>query len=183
MALQADVNPAAQECADGQHNGTRTKFDAALRDHADHALALDLEIGYFLLEQREIRLGLEHAANRLLVELSIGLRTRGAYRGSLAGIQGAELDAGLVRRECHGTAQRIDLLHQVTLADAADRRIAAHLTQRLDVAGQEQGTLTHARSRKRGLGARMAPADHDHPVFRTETHDAESTRFSARRVL
>jgi len=35
------------------------------------------------LEQSEIRLGLEHAANRLLVELPIGLRSRGAYRGSL----------------------------------------------------------------------------------------------------
>src|SRR6266404_6029601 len=127
MTLQANVNPAAQEGADGQHDGARTELDAALRDHADHAPALDLKVGYFLLEQREIRLRLEHAADRLLVELPVGLRTRGAHRGSLAGIQGAELDAG--------------------------------------------------------LGARMAPADHDHPVFRAETHHAESTRFSARRVL
>jgi hypothetical protein len=71
----------------------------------------------------------------------------------------------------------------VARTDAANRRIAAHLTQRLDIVGQEQGALAHARSRKRGLGARMAPADHDHPIFRTETHHAESTRFSRRRVL
>jgi hypothetical protein len=29
----------------------------------------------------------------------------------------------------------------------------------------------------------MAAADHDHPEFRTETHHAESTRISTRRVL
>src|SRR5258708_1696864 len=151
MAVQADVNLAAQEGADGQYDGARTKFDAALRDDAHHALALDLQIGRFLLEQGQIRLGLEHAANCLLVEVPIGLRTGGAYRGALA--------------------------------DAADRRIAAHLTQRLDIVRQEQGALAHARSRKSGFGARMAAADHDYPVFRAETHHAESTRFSTRRVL
>ena len=67
--------------------------------HADHALALDLEIGHFLLEQRQIRLVLEHAANRPLVELPVGLRARGAHRRSLAGIEGAKLDAGLRRRQ------------------------------------------------------------------------------------
>src|SRR6202011_638072 len=99
-------------------------FDAALREHADHARALNHKIGRLLLEQRQIWLGLEHAANRLLVELPIGLRTRRAYRGTLAGIQGAKLDAGLVGRERHRAAQRVDLLRQVALADAADRRVA-----------------------------------------------------------
>jgi hypothetical protein len=74
--------------------------------------------------------------------------------------------------------ERIDLLHQVTLADAADGRIAAHLPQRLDIVGEQQGASAHARSRERGFGAGMAAADDDYPVLRAKTHAAESTRFS-----
>ena len=170
MALEADVNSAAQKGADGQHDGARAKFDAALGDHAHHPIAFDLQIGRFLLEQRQIRLGLEHAADGALVELPVGLRTRGAHRRSLARVQGAKLDAGLIGGERHGAAQGIDLLDQMALADAADGRIAAHLAQRLDVVGEQQGAQAHARSRQRGFGAGMAAADHDHPVFRTETH-------------
>ena len=66
--------------------------------------------------------------------------------------------------------KRVDLLDQMTLADAADGRIAAHLPQRLDVVRQQQGALAHARSRQRGLGAGMAAADHDDAEFRTESH-------------
>src|SRR5277367_2559983 len=178
MALQADVNPAAQESADRQHQRACTKLDAALRDHAHHALAFDQEVRRFLLEQGEIRLALEPAANRALIELPIRLHTRGAHGGSLAQVQGAKLDAGLVRGQRHRAAQGIDLLDQMALADAADRRIAAHLTQRLDIVSEQQGALAHARRRQGGFGARMAAADHDHSVFRTETHHAESTGFS-----
>ena len=69
------------------------------------------------------------AADGALVQLPVGLRARGAHRRSLAGIQGAELDAGAVGRQRHRAAQRIDLLDQMALADAADGRIAAHLAR------------------------------------------------------
>ena len=97
-----------------------------------------------------------------LVELAVGLRARGAHRRTLARVQGAELDAGLVRRERHGAAQRIDLLDQMALADAADGRVAAHLAERLDVVGEQQRAPPHAGGRERGLGAGVAAADHDH---------------------
>jgi hypothetical protein len=38
----------------------------------------------------------------------------------------------------HRAAQRVDLLDQMALADAADRRVAAHLAERLDVVRQQQ---------------------------------------------
>src|ERR1700722_6375716 len=169
MALQADVDLAAQECADGQDDGAGAKLDAALRDDTHHAVALDHKISRFLLEQRQIVLGLEHAANRALVELPIGRRPRCGAPRALAQVQGAKLDAGLIGRGRHRAAQCVDLLDQMALADAADRGVATHLPQRLDVVRQQQRPLPHARSRKRGFGARMAAADHDHSVFRTET--------------
>src|ERR1700685_3169988 len=66
----------------------------------------------------------------------------------------------------------------MALADATDGRVAAHLPQGLDVVRQKEGAPAHTRSRKRGLGAGMAAADHDHVVFRTQPHLAESPRFS-----
>ena len=63
------------------------------------------------------------------------------------------------------TPQGVDLFDQVALADAADRGVAAHLPQRLDVVGQQQGLAAHARGGERGLGAGMAAADDDDIEF------------------
>ena len=63
-------------------------------------------------------------------------------------------------RARHHAAERIDLLDEVTLADAADGGIAAHLAQRLDGLREQQRARTHARGRERGFGARVA-ATHD----------------------
>ena len=71
----------------------------------------------------------------------------------------------------HRAAQRVDFLDQVPLADAADRRVARHLAQRLDVVRQEQRAPAHARRRERGLGAGMAAADDDHVETRRKIHD------------
>jgi hypothetical protein len=50
----------------------------------------------------------------------------------------------------------------MTLANAADGRVAAHLTQGFDVVSQQQGGDAHAGGRQRRLGAGMAAADHNH---------------------
>jgi hypothetical protein len=93
-------------------------------------------------------------ADRLLVQHAVGLRARGAHRRALARVEDAELDAGLVGGCRHRPAQRIDLLDQMPLADAADRRIAAHRPQRLEVVGQQQRARAHAR----GASAASVPA-------------------------
>jgi hypothetical protein len=54
-----------------------------------------------------------------------------------------------------------NFLDQVALADAADRRVAGHLPQRLEAVRQKQGLAPHPRGRERSLGARMATTDHD----------------------
>ena len=119
----------------------------------------------------QVRLRLEKAANRALVQLAVRLRPGGAHRGSLAGIERSKLDARLVGGKRHGTAERIDLLDQVAFADAPDRRIAAHLPQRLDAVREQERAPAHARGGERRLGARMAAADHDHVEFWSETHE------------
>ena len=89
------------------------------------------------------------------IQLTIGLRPGRSYRRPLTPIENAKLDTGAVGGQRPRTAQRIDLLDQVALADTTDRRIAAHLPQGIDVVGQQQGARTHPRRGERGLGAGM----------------------------
>ena len=140
-----------------------------LRDGAGHAVdavhRLDRQVVDRLLEQPEVWLVLETMADGRLVENAIGLRARGTHGRSLRPVEDAELDARLVGGCRHRAAQCIDLLDQVALADAADRRIAAHLAQRFDVVRQQQRGAAHAGGGERGLGTGMAAADHDDVEF------------------
>ena len=176
IVRQPDVNLAAEERADGQHDRARAELDAGLRDDAAHLLAFDEQIGDFLLEQREVRLVLQHRADRLLVQDAIGLRARRAHRRTLARIEGTELDAGAIGRLRHRAAERVDLLDQVTLADAADRRVAAHLPERFDALRQQQRAHAHARRGQGGLGAGVAAADDDDVEFFGKPHGSDRSR-------
>ena len=71
------------------------------------------------------------------------------------------MDAAVVRGDPHEAAQRVDLLHQVALADPPDGGVAAHLPEGLDALREEQGARAEARARERGLGAGVSAADHD----------------------
>ena len=91
---------------------------------------------------------------------------RSAWRASrappaLGAVEDAELDAGFVGRQRHRAAQRIDFLDQMALADAADRRVAAHLAS-VSMLCVSSSVAAPMRPRQRGLGAGMAAADDDH---------------------
>jgi hypothetical protein len=107
----------------------------------------------------------------MAIKNAIGLRARRTDGRTLAGIENAELDAGLVRRERHRAPERIDLLDQMALADSADRGIAGHLPERFDVVRQKQRCATHPRAGECRLGAGMSPADDYHIEFMMEQHD------------
>ena len=162
IVVEADVDAPAEERADGEHHGARAEFDARHRDDAAHAIAIDDQIAALLLEQREVRLVLERAADEGLVEHAIRLHARRTHRGALARVQRARLDRGRIGRARHDAAQRIDLFDEMALADAADGRVAAHLPQRLDALCQQQRARTHAGGRQRSFGARVAAAHDDY---------------------
>ena len=133
-------------------------------------VAFEQEVVDRLLEEREVRRLLEAAADRALVQHPVRLGAGRADRCALAGVEGPELDSGLVRGDRHGAAQRVDLLDQMALADAPDRRVAGHLPQRLDVVRQEQRAATRPGRRERRLGAGVPAADHDHVEPGWEVH-------------
>ncbi len=169
VVLQTHVDLAIQERPGRQHDGTAPERDARLRDGRGDAVdavhRLDDEVVHRLLEQPQVGLVLEPVSDGRLVEDAIRLRTRRPHGRPFRTVQDAELDARLVRRRRHRAAERVHFLHEVPLADAADRRIAAHLPERLDVVRQQQRRAAHASGRERSLGSGMAAADHDDVEF------------------
>ena len=149
IVVEADMNAAVQERACGQHNGPRTEANAHLRDSAHHPVALDHQVIHRLLEQRQVGLVFQPLADGRLVEDAVRLGAGGPNGRALGAVEDPKLDPRLVRGDRHGAAQRIDFLDQVPLADAADRRVAAHLAQRLDVVREQQRLAAHA-CRRRG---------------------------------
>jgi hypothetical protein len=156
---------AVEEGARRQHHRARAKSDAHLRNGTHHAIALNHQVIHGLLEQPEVGLVLQHAADGGLVQNAVSLRARGAHGRPLGAVENAELDAALVRGQRHGAAQRVHLLDEVALANAADAGVAAHLPQRLDVVREQQRLAAHARRGQRGLGAGMAAAYDDDIKF------------------
>ena len=63
---------------------------------------------------------LDALAHGLPVELPVDLRARGVHGRALGGVEDAELDACGVGDLRHGAAQGVELLDEMSLADAAD---------------------------------------------------------------
>ena len=87
------------------------------------------------------------------------------HRRAFAAIEHAKLDAGGVDRPAHRAAERVDLADDLPLADAADRRVAAHLADGVAIGREQRGLGPQPRSRQRRLGPGMPGADHDHVEF------------------
>jgi hypothetical protein len=135
-----------------------------LGDGAAHGVALDHQVIDRSLEHGQVFLRLDDAPDRHPVQVAVGLAARRAHGRALGGVEGSPLDAGQVGSMGHRPAQRVDLLDQVALADAADGRVAAHCPDRLHIVGQQQGARAAACRRQRGLGAGVAAANDDHVV-------------------
>jgi hypothetical protein len=64
----------------------------------------------------------------------------------------------------HDAIQCIDLTHKVALADAANRRIARHLSDTIEPVCEQQCPRAHACRRRRRFCSRMAASDHNNIV-------------------
>ena len=110
------------------------------------------------------------------VELAVGLGARALHGGALAAIENPELDAGRIGGAGHNPVQRVDLAHQVALAQAADRRIAGHFADRCEAVGDERGRGAGARRRGRGFAARVPSADDNDVKFHRRSPVSRETR-------
>jgi hypothetical protein len=161
VIVQAYVDTATQEGADGEHDTRRLEGDPGNGHHTLNTAVLNEKVGHLLLEEREVRLVLQHEADGLLVKLPIRLRASGAHRRPFARVERAELNARPIRRMCHGSTQGIDFPDEMAFANAPDRGVTAHLSERFDALREQQRAHTHAGRRKGSFGAGMTAADHN----------------------
>ena len=123
---------------------------------------LDFQRDDSFLPEREIRRFFDDALDLVLIKPLVRLRSRAAHRRALANVQHSELQAGRVDRPPHRSAERVDFPNDVSLADAADRRIATHLRDRVEVPRQERRFRAHSRRRQRRFRPGVSGADDDH---------------------
>src|SRR6516165_12712574 len=98
------------------------------------------------------------------IELAVSLGAWSAHRCALAAIEDAELDPGAVDRPPHNAVQRIDLAHQMALAEPANRGIARHLANRRPLVCEQQGERADASCGGRRLAPGMPGAHYDDVV-------------------
>ena len=100
--------------------------------------------------------------HRELIQLLIGLSARGVHGGAFGAIEHAELDGAGIGDFAHLAAQGVNFADDLSLGDAADSRVAAHLRHGVGVHGQEGGAQAHPRRRQRRLYPGMPGANDDH---------------------
>ncbi len=103
------------------------------------SLLFNDQIDHFSLTNMQAGLGLENLAHFDPVELLVALGARAPDGGTARGVEEAELDAHGIGNFAHDAAEGVDLTHQVTLCDAADGGVAAHLRDEVEVHGNERG--------------------------------------------
>src|SRR5215471_943886 len=93
------------------------------------------------------------------VELAIRLGSRTSHRRPLPAVEHAKLNASEIRNAAHQAVERIDLPHQMPLAETTDRGIARHRADRVKAMRNERRTGSHAGSRGGRLTSGMAAAN------------------------
>ena len=170
----AHVNDAVQEGAVRQDHTRRIVRLAELRAHPLHATVFDEHLGDRVGPHPQVRDRLQLAPHGLRVTLAVALGARPPDGRPLAPVEHPELNARLIGHAAHDPAQRIDLPHQVPLADSPDGRVARHAADRLQAHRDQQRAGSHPRRGRGRLGPGMAAPHHDHivPLVRKNLHRA-----------
>ena len=158
----AEVDQAAEEGARRQHHGAAGDLPAIGEDDRRHrAGIIQRQVEDVALDHGEAVGLADQALHGGAVELAVGLGAGAPDGRALAAVEHAELDAAAIGGKAHQPAESVDLPHQMPLADAADRRIAAHRADRIEAVGDEDRGSSGARRGARRLASGMAAADHD----------------------
>ena len=145
--------------------------------HAPHSV-FDQKVVDLALDDRQIGRLPDRLLHRRGVELAIGLGARAAHRGSLAAVEDAKLNARGIGDPAHQPIERVDFADQVTLAEAADRRIAGHRANRREALRDERRARAHPRGGSGRLATGMAAADNDHIEAAVHRNLQNPGRFS-----
>ncbi len=150
-----------EERAGGDHRAGAGERAAVGEDDAGDATAVHQQVGRLALQNVEAVHRVQRPLHGAAVERAVRLGARPAHGGALGPVEDAELDAGGVGDAAHQAVERVDLAHEVTFAEAADRRVAGQRADRLAPLRHQRGARAAARGGGGGLAAGMAATDHD----------------------
>ena len=142
----------------------------------DEAMPIQFDEQIFndFLAESEVGLRFDDAFHFLLVGFFVGLGARAVHRGAFAAVEQAELDAGGIDGLAHGAAEGVDFANDLSLGDAADGWVTAHLRDGVAVGGEQRGACSHARCGECGFATGMTGADNEHVEVVSGGHGRES---------
>ena len=120
MIFQADMDQPGEKRSRCQHDRPALESKAHLGYHAHYPIALKEKIIHRLLKEGQVGLIFQATAYRLLVEYSIGLRSRGTNSRAFAGVEDSKLNARLVGGYSHRPAKRVNFANQVPLSNPSN---------------------------------------------------------------
>jgi hypothetical protein len=126
--------------------------------NTDDLVILDENLSHVALVKIQIWLRFQQPFHPELVGLLVALRTGGLNAWTLGGVQHAELNARGVRVQSHQSTQGIDLADKMPLGQPADRRVAGHLSDRVQILGQHGRLRSKPGGSHPGLDTRMSSA-------------------------
>ena len=164
-SLVAEMDHAAQEGAGRQHDCAAGDRAAVRELDAGDSAGVGRDPGRFAFDDGQVRGLADKRLHGAPIELAVGLGARPLDGRPLAAVEDAELDAGRIGGARHHAIERVDLAHEMALAQAADCGIAGHLADRRETVGDERGRRAGARRGGCGFASGMAPADDNDVKF------------------
>lgn len=129
---------------------------------------IDNQLRHFRLQNPQIRLPLQNLAHPNPILLLVALRPWRPHRRSATGIQQSKLNPNGVSHLSHHPTERINLANQMTLRNPADRRIARHLRDEVDIHRDHRRLQSQPRTRPRRLTAGMTGANYDNIILQSQ---------------
>ena len=132
------------------------------------------------LLQVEVGLPLQRPLHPEAVGRLVRLGAKRLHGRTLARVEGANVDEGVVDGPAHLAAQGVDLPDDVSLGRSAYRGVARHEADAVEVHREKQGAPAHPRRRQRRLYPRVPRPHHNHVILLL-LHEQSLTRAATTR--
>ena len=132
------MDHSAQEGSGGEHDGGAGDRAAVGEFDARDGAAFGHDPGRFAFDDCQVRRFGDKRLHGAPIELAVGLGARPLDGGAFAAVEHPELDAGGVGGAPHHAVERVDLAHQMALAQAPDGGVARHFANGGEAMGDER---------------------------------------------
>jgi hypothetical protein len=176
LSLQAQMNSAPQEGPRSKHHRVAVITASIHRRDTTDRTTPHKEPRYRPLRKVQPGYAFQFETHSSPIEPPVALGTRRPDRRPLGPVEHAELQPSSVGGSSHDPAQRVDLAYDGALGDPADRGIARHLSDGLEILRDQEGRCAGARGERRGFGSGVPSSDHDDMVSLTHRKTSGTCR-------